>query len=103
MGRSGAITRRDMLANCAAIGALSVASALSAPEAFAAWEERENIRKATEWNELGPFYKRQAPQTTHLRAPGDPGLPLSVSGRVFDTRGNVIDGAKLEIWHTDHL
>jgi protocatechuate 3,4-dioxygenase beta subunit len=28
-------------------------------------------------------------------------MPLSVSGQVFDTRGQVIEGATLEIWHAD--
>src|SRR5215510_9581273 len=97
------LSRRDMLANCAALGSLVVGSTLSLPQVLAGWEEQERIRKPTSWNELGPFYKGQAPQTTHLRAPGDPGLPLVVSGQVFDTRGNVIEGAKLEIWHADHL
>src|SRR5262245_9027401 len=97
--KSTSMTRRDMLANCAAFGSLMVASTLSVPQAVAAWEAQENIRKVTAWNELGPFYKRMAPQTTHLRAAGDPGLPLSVSGKVFDTRGNALEGAKLEIWH----
>ena len=92
-----------MLATCAALGSFAVGSSLSLSQAMVAWQEQEQIRKPTPWNELGPFYKRRAPQTTHLRAPGDPGLPLAVSGRVFDTRGNRIEGAKLEIWHADHL
>jgi hydroxyquinol 1,2-dioxygenase len=38
-----------------------------------------------------------------LRAPGDPGMPLSVSGQVFDVRGEIVPGAKIEVWQTDHL
>jgi protocatechuate 3,4-dioxygenase beta subunit len=30
-------------------------------------------------------------------------MPLSVSGQVFDVRGEVVPGAKLEVWQTDHL
>ena len=36
-----------------------------------------------------------------MRLPGDPGLPLSVSGEVFDTRGNPLEGATLEIWQAN--
>ena len=52
---------------------------------------------------MGPYYKRRAPRTTRLRAPGDAGFPLSVSGRVLDVGGNLVQGAILEIWQTDHL
>lgn len=92
-----------MLAKCAALGSLSVASALSLPQAIDAWDAHESARKATPWNELGPFYKRQAPKATHLRRPSDVGIPLAVSGRVLNTRGNAIPGATLEIWHANHL
>jgi len=73
------------------------------PDALEAWEREEQVQKATPWNEIGPFYRRQAPQKAHLREPGDPGLPLSVSGQVFDVRGSALEGAKLEIWHADHV
>ncbi|MCC7010498.1 MAG: hypothetical protein IT184_16945 [Acidobacteria bacterium] len=59
------------------------------------------VRPPTPWNELGPFYKREAPHVAELRAPGDKGLPLAVAGRVFDTRGVALDGAKIEIWQAD--
>jgi protocatechuate 3,4-dioxygenase beta subunit len=97
------VSRRELLAKCAALGALTVGSSLLPPAAFAAWEEQQNSRKPTSWNELGPFYKRQAPHTSQLRAPNDPGLPLAVSGQVFDTHGKAIEGASLEIWQTNHL
>ncbi len=31
-----------------------------------------------------------------------PGTPLTVSGRVFDTRGRPLKGALLDIWHADN-
>jgi len=69
----------------------------SATELIAAWDEHEKlVRKPTPWNELGPFYKKSAPQTASLRAPGDAGMPLSVSGQVFDVRGEIVPGAKIE-------
>ncbi len=97
------MNRRELLAKCAALGSLTVGSSLSLREALANWEEQEKSRKPTAWNELGPFYRRQAPRTAHLRAPGDPGLPVAVSGQVFDARGSLLDGATLEIWHANHL
>src|SRR6185503_5825175 len=95
-------TRRDALLKGAALGALKlVAPALALTNAVAAFEQAEQakaVRSATPWNEIGPFYKRLAPNTGHLRAPSDPGLDLAVSGRVFDTRGQALAGAKVEIW-----
>jgi len=94
--------RRDILQKCLTLGSLTILS--SATKLIVAWEEREKlVRKPTPWNELGPFYKKQAPRSTSLRAPGDPGMPLSVSGQVFDVRGEIVSGAKIEIWQTDHL
>jgi protocatechuate 3,4-dioxygenase beta subunit len=60
------------------------------------------MKKATPWNEIGPFYKRLAPHQAHLRTDADPGLPLRVEGAVYGTRGNRLSGAKIEIWHADH-
>ena len=59
-------------------------------------------RAATPAADFGPFYKRGAPNTANLRIPGDPGLPLVVRGLVYDTRGDVLPGAKIEIWQTDN-
>jgi protocatechuate 3,4-dioxygenase beta subunit len=69
---------------------------------LSAWAQASASKTPTHWNELGPFYKRHAPATIHLRRPSDPGFPLSVSGRVVDTRGEPLPGATLEIWHADH-
>ncbi len=52
-------------------------------------------------NELGPFYKRGAPASTNLIVPGEPGLPLVVSGKVLDPSGKPLSGATLEVWHAD--
>jgi len=96
------LSRREILHNCLALGSLAVLSAHSAGEMLAAWEERE-LRKPTPPNELGPFYKKRAPETATLRAPGDPGVPLSVAGQIFDTRGDTLSKAVVEVWQTDHL
>jgi protocatechuate 3,4-dioxygenase beta subunit len=33
---------------------------------------------------------------------GDAGLPLTVSGQIFDTRGQILPEAVVEVWQTDH-
>ena len=67
-----------------------------------AWsEQRAPSLPPTPWNELGPFYKRDAPHLAELRVPGDKGLSLTITGRVFDTRGAAIEGAKIEIWQAN--
>lgn len=100
------LTRRDALLKCATLGALRlITPALGLSEAvsaFAASEQELASKNATHWNEIGPFYKKRAPNASHLKAPNDPGLPLSVSGRVFGTRGDVLPGAMVEIWQADH-
>jgi protocatechuate 3,4-dioxygenase beta subunit len=96
------LSRRDLLVKCAALGALTVAPDVSLAEALAWGDPQEaHTRPPTAWDELGPFYKRDAPHQAQLRAPGDPGLPLAVSGQVFDTRGHTIEGATIEIWQTN--
>jgi protocatechuate 3,4-dioxygenase beta subunit len=98
------LTRRDILQKGAALGSIVVASQSSREAMLAAFQEREDQgRKPTPPNPLGPFYKRLAPMNGVLRAPGDPGIPLTLSGQVFDTRGNVVPDAVIEIWQTDHL
>lgn len=96
------LTRRDLLIKCAATGALALAPGVALRDVMA-WAEPQAgaARTPTPWDEIGPFYKRDAPHVAELRAPGDPGLPLSVSGRVFDTRGQVLEHATIEIWQAN--
>jgi len=97
------LSRRDLVAKCMALGVLT-STGNFLPSALAeAWEQNETLRKPTSpGGGLGPFYKRLAPTTNMLREPGDPGMPLTVTGQVFDTRGSVIPGATVEIWQTNH-
>jgi protocatechuate 3,4-dioxygenase beta subunit len=101
--RREALSRRNLLLKCAAVGVLNVAPPLRLESIAFADESAGGPRKPTPWNELGPFYKRKAPNNRKLRSPGDPGMPVSVAGRIFDTRGNAIEGATIEVWHADHL
>jgi protocatechuate 3,4-dioxygenase beta subunit len=97
------LTRRAILQKCLALGSVIIASGFSGEAMIAAFQEREKqLRKPTPPNDLGPFYKRLAPLTNVLRAPGDPGMPLSVSGQVLDTRGEVLANAMIEVWQADN-
>ena len=97
-------TRREVLEKCFALGTLTVASSFSSLAVLNAFAEQETQhRKATPPNEIGPFYKKKAPQSATLRAPGDPGMPLTVSGAVFNRRGDSLSNAVVEVWQTDHL
>jgi protocatechuate 3,4-dioxygenase beta subunit len=98
------MTRRQSLLRGAALGSLKLAPSVPLAEAIDALEaqQRDPARKPTQWNEIGPFYKRLAPNNAHLRTENDPGLPLAVSGRVFNSRGDALAGAKIEVWHADH-
>jgi len=98
------LSRRDVLFKCAALGTLVAVPSLSVAESIAGWEAQQSgAKSATAWNEIGPFYKRLAPAQTELRAAGDPGLPVTISGQVFDTAGHLLPGATLEIWQADHV
>jgi protocatechuate 3,4-dioxygenase beta subunit len=98
------LSRRDSLLQCAALGTLKLAPWLGLTGAVSALEaqERNAARNPTQWNEVGPFYKRLAPNQSLLRKERDPGLPLKVSGAVYGTREDALPGAHIELWHADH-
>ena len=97
------LTRRDLLQKCVALGSVVIASQFSAEAMLAAFQDREKqVRKPTPQNTLGPFYKRLTPMNNMLRAPGDPGIPLTLAGQVFNTRGDIVPDATIEIWQTSH-
>jgi protocatechuate 3,4-dioxygenase beta subunit len=95
------LSRRDLLERCAAFGALVTLPVCDIASVSAFWEQAE-VRKPTPPNALGPFYKKRAPDTRMLRTKGDAGMPLAISGRIVDTRGEAVTDATVEIWHTDH-
>jgi protocatechuate 3,4-dioxygenase beta subunit len=97
------LTRRDILQKCVALGSIAIASPESPESTLAAFQDLEKgMRKSTPPNPLGPFYKRLAPFNQMLRSPDDPGMPLTLSGQVFDTRGDIVTDATIEIWQTNH-
>jgi len=97
-------SRRDLLAKCVALGVVTSTSNLLPSVMAEAWEQREqHSLNPTAHAELGPFYKRLAPAGNMLRQPGDPGMPLVVSGKVFNIRGEALPNATVEVWQTNHL
>jgi catechol 1,2-dioxygenase len=92
-----------MLHRCAAVGLLLAGPGMpnTVADLFAAAER--GGRSVTPSNALGPFYRRGAPAAHVLRSAGDPGLPLTVLGTVFDTRGEIRPDARIEVWQADHL
>jgi protocatechuate 3,4-dioxygenase beta subunit len=98
------LTRRDLLEKAFALGGITIASTFAPSALLDAWAQQElKARTPTPVNEIGPFYKKRAPETPTMRAPNDPGLPLSVSGLVYSSKGSVLHEATVEVWQTDHL
>lgn len=95
------LNRRELLERCAVFGVVTLASTVSLPVLAEAWDAAE-AKKPTPWCELGPFYKREAPHSSMLRAPGDAGMQMALSGVVYNTRGEIVPDAKVEIWQTDN-
>ena len=88
--RGSVLNRCDVLQKCVALGSVSIAPQFSPEVMLAAFQDREKqIRKPTEPNTMGPFYKGLVPVNDVLRAPGDSGIPLKLSRHVFDTLGEV--------------
>ena len=98
------LTRRETLEKCIVRGLLAASVPLSQSRLLGFWQQAEaRTPKPTAENEVGPFFKKGAPQATMLRAPGDPGFPVRISGRILDTRGELVPDARMEIWQADHL
>lgn len=52
-------------------------------------------------NQEGPFYSQGSPEKSSLIEEGMSGVPILISGRVFDQDCNPIPGAKLDFWLAD--
>lgn len=97
-------TRRQMLENCIVRGSLLAGAAtLSQSQLLAFYEQGEaQANKPTSTEVLGPFFRKGAPNNTTLRIPGEPGFPLRVAGKVSNTKGQKVQGVKIDIWQADH-
>jgi hypothetical protein len=96
-------TRREILEKCVALGAVKLATSASLSSIALSWDGAEKNRETTPFCELGPFYKRGAPQASMMRTPGDPGMPLSVAGVVYSVSGEILPNATPELWQTDNF
>lgn len=58
---------------------------------------------ATETTVFGPYFREDAPELPRWSdlSPGMPGTPCFVYGKVLDTHGDPIEGARIEVWQTD--
>lgn len=96
-------TRREMLEKCIVRGGLVAAASMSNSRLLAFWQAGEQAaRKPTPSEVLGPFFKKNAPNEAKLHKPGMPGFPLKVTGKVYNTRGDKVQGASVDIWQADH-
>ena len=97
------LARRELLSKCMALGVVSTTANLLPANLATAWAQAEKPQRTpTPQADLGPFYKRLAPASNALRAPGDSGMPLVVSGQVFNSRGELIPSAIVEVWQTNN-
>ena len=97
------LTRREIVENCIGRGLLLSAIPLSQTQLLSAWQDGEaKAAKPTPRDVLGPFFKKGAPNSKVLHTAGSPGFPLRVTGKVTNTRGDKMPGARIEIWQADH-
>jgi protocatechuate 3,4-dioxygenase beta subunit len=97
------LNRRQILENCIVKGLLVAGVPMSASNLLALWQKSEQeAGKPTPEEVLGPFFKKGAPNVKNLRAAGDAGVPLRVTGKVLNTRGEPVIGARIDVWHADH-
>lgn len=101
--RQRRLTRRELIERCIVNGSLVAGVAtMSQSRLLAAWQRAEgDVLSPTNAEVMGPFYRKNAPNIRVLRRPGDPGLPLRVSGTVWNTRGEVVPNAAVDVWQAD--
>jgi protocatechuate 3,4-dioxygenase beta subunit len=105
MNNCAKLNRRQVLEFCISRGLLAIAagSVVLPKKLFAAWQEAEQgALMPTPHEAFGPLFLKGAPNQRVLRAPGDPGVPLKVSGRVLNTKGQVVEAAVVDFWQADH-
>ena len=99
------VSRREMIENCITKGfLLAGVVGMSQTDLLAGWEQTErNAITRTPADVLGPFYRKGAPNVRVLRRQGDAGTPLRVVGTVWNTRGDVVPNASVDLWHADYF
>ncbi|MBK9169499.1 MAG: hypothetical protein IPM24_18830 [Bryobacterales bacterium] len=101
--KHGQLRRREWLEACIAKGLLVAGAAMPQTSLLAFWQQgQQHAHRPTPPEVLGPFYKKNAPNVAALRKSGDPGFPLRVVGKVFNTRGEKVPEARVDFWHADH-
>lgn len=96
------LRRREFLEKCIVRGLLAGGSALGANQLLMAWQSAQAAALKPTPNEvLGPFFKKNAPNHSNMRISGDPGMPLKVTGKILNTRGEAVPGARIDMWHAD--
>ena len=96
-------SRRDILKHCIGRGLLLAAVPMSSSSLFALWQQGETkAMNPTSTDVLGPFFKKGSPNQSVLRATGERGFPLRVTGKILNTRGEKVPGARIDVWHADH-
>ena len=98
-------TRRQLMENCITKGLLVAgASTMSQTQLLAFWEQGEaQANKPTSTEVLGPFFRKGAPNNTTMRVSDEPGFPLRVTGKVSNTRGQKVQGVRIDMWQADHV
>ena len=98
-------TRRQLIENCISKGLLVAgASTMSQTQLLAFWEQGEaQANKPTSTEVLGPFFRKGAPNNTTMRVSDEPGFPLRVTGKVSNTRGQKVQGVRIDMWQADHV
>jgi len=94
-------TRRAWLEKCAAKGMLLGSLTQLQVESLLGAEDQPETSNPTQWNELGPFFRKGTPLKTRLCRATAPGMPLDVEGNVFNTTGNRVEGVSIDVWHAD--
>src|SRR5262245_45263482 len=95
--RMPSLSRRQLLERCAATGVLVGAPMFGRSFVDVLLAAEQAARHPTPSNALGPFYRKGAPHGTMLRQQGDAGMPLQVSGVVYDVTGQVRPDATIEL------
>ena len=95
------MNRRDLLLKCAALGGLTLGPVFRLPKRSNGAHRRVWSGRRLPGTSSDRSTRRTHPTWPRCGWPAIRGLPLSVSGQVFDTRGNAIEGATLEVWQAN--